>query len=248
MSVTPSTTTTATGSAPAIQTIGSGNASVFKTTGTIQAVGGKNTTTNLILTGTGHKVAGSTTLGAGNTGVISQAKTSLPNVSSSITLVSVRGSSTTGIRAPTAVSSTIAAVPRISGEVIKSSATVLQPATHRAPSMTITSTSNVQGVEKHYVKTVQGTGPAGARTVSAPPAGQIHIAARTVAPAAVTTSTVSASSSSARIEVSAITTNTGATPVVYASGLKNITPITTVTNVGKVLHLFYYNAYFDERQ
>ena len=62
----------------------------------------------------------------------------------------------------------------------------------------------------------------------------MQIASR--APSTIPITTSSVSSGSSRIEVSAVNTNSGTPPVIFTAGsLKNVTPITTMTNVGKAV-------------
>lgn len=115
-----------------------------------------------------------------------------------------------------------AGVVRPTAELVKTNATLLQPVMpQRAPSMTITSTSSVQGIEKHYVKTVPAASPAA--KASAP----IHIAGRPLAPA-VSSGVAAPPAIPGPARIDAVVTNSAVTPVVFTGGLKSMTPVTKV--------------------
>merc|ERR550534_1525140 len=166
--------------------------------------------------------------------IIGPAKTPVPAASSNITLLSVRGSSNpmTGVRSTTSLSSAAVTIgPRMGPDSMKPNPVILQNVAHRPPSMTITSTSTVQGVEKHLVKTVPAVlVPSSTNNLTRPTTvsgtnSQIQISSRNSIQSA---STVSATSTN-----SVITAANSGQHIVLA-GLKNIAPISNMATVGKV--------------
>ncbi|XP_046457106.1 histone deacetylase complex subunit SAP130-like isoform X1 [Daphnia pulex] len=211
---------------------------LYKATANAAANTSVKSTTNLILA-TGHKSAPVLTPApsASSISIIGPPRASVPTPASNITLFSVRGSSNQAVVNSRALANPTMTVGQRPGtDVIKStSAALLQSASQRPSSMMITSASSAQNAEKHFVKTVAGSGVAVGSSINNPgssqprPAsnsiGPVQIAARTIPPAG----TVPLTSAS-----SLVTANSGVTPVVFTGGLKNITPLSTVTAVGKV--------------
>jgi len=166
--------------------------------------------------------------------IIGPSKTPVTAASSNITLLSVRGSTNpmTGVRSNTSLSSAAVTIgPRMGPDSMKPNPVILQNVAHRSPSMTITSTSTVQGVEKHLVKTVPAVlVPSSTNNLTRPTTGsgtnsQIQITSRSSVQSASTASATSASS--------VITAANSGQHIVLA-GLKNIAPISNMTAVGKV--------------